>query len=120
MGLAPMRDQQSSKTLDFQEVKRAFEKNYDCMGVTCESVGGIWDGNDYGKYASPCTKTKINDEQGISLTFLISILVLVVLGIAILAQKYFRRCRNNRNKERISTVIPELYNDDIRTLRSID
>lgn len=43
-------------TLDFATVKAAFELHYDCMGVTCKDVGGLWD-KDSGRYftgAEPC------------------------------------------------------------------
>ena len=28
--------------VDFGAVKRAFERNYDCMGLKCEDIGGLW------------------------------------------------------------------------------
>jgi hypothetical protein len=40
---------------DYDEVKKAFERNYECMGITCKSVGGISStGHDYLPYAMPC------------------------------------------------------------------
>ena len=41
---------------DFQAVKEAFERNYKCMGITCEDVGGLYD-DALGVYedgAAPC------------------------------------------------------------------
>jgi hypothetical protein len=31
--------------VDFVAVKKAFERSYGCMGITCEDVGGIYDGS---------------------------------------------------------------------------
>ena len=42
---------------DFAAVKKAFENNYKCMGITCADVGGLVDettGNTYYKGAEPC------------------------------------------------------------------
>ena len=42
-------------TADFQEVKKAFENNYNCMGIYCNNIGGLVD--DEGAYyegAEPC------------------------------------------------------------------
>lgn len=40
--------------VDFVEVKLAFKRNYSCMGVTCEEVGGLNDGLKYFDKADPC------------------------------------------------------------------
>lgn len=44
-------------TPDFRRVKAAFERNYKCMGITCEAVGGLYDFDSLGylKHAGPCT-----------------------------------------------------------------
>jgi len=46
----------------FQEVKRAFENNYECLGITCEDIGGLLDRSARGKQdqqyfkgAQPCS-----------------------------------------------------------------
>jgi hypothetical protein len=41
---------------NFQAVKEAFERNYECMGITCSDVGGIWDlvTRNYADEAGPC------------------------------------------------------------------
>lgn len=40
----------------FSEVKSALEANYDCLGILCSSVGGIWDAaaGQYFRGAYPC------------------------------------------------------------------
>lgn len=46
----------SGANVDFAAVKKAFESNYDCMGVTCADVGGMLqaDGTTYFDGAAPC------------------------------------------------------------------
>jgi len=45
--------------VDFQDVKQAFERNYDCMGISCGDVGGIWDdaAGTYESFAEPCSSS---------------------------------------------------------------
>jgi hypothetical protein len=39
----------------FSDVKAAFEKNYECMGITCADIGGIVDSfGDYKNTTKPC------------------------------------------------------------------
>lgn len=47
-------------TPDFFKVKEAFERNYMCMAVTCEDVGGLYDHETDRYYdgASPCGKRR--------------------------------------------------------------
>jgi hypothetical protein len=46
----------SGSNTDFEVVKAAFERRYDCMGVTCAHVGGLLqaDGETYFEGAEPC------------------------------------------------------------------
>jgi hypothetical protein len=47
---------------DHAAVKKAFENNYACMGITCEDVGGLWEADDYYAGAGPCgTSTTVAD-----------------------------------------------------------
>jgi len=43
-------------TVNFAAVKRAFENNYRCMQISCDDIGGLWDGdrNRYYQGFSPC------------------------------------------------------------------
>ena len=45
-----------TKETNFVAVKKAFERNYDCMGIKCSDVGGIWDDveSKYLDKAAPC------------------------------------------------------------------
>jgi len=51
-----MRVGSSASKVVFSDVKAAFENNYDCMGIACEDVGGIWTVNGYSDHAKPCGK----------------------------------------------------------------
>lgn len=44
-------------TLEFASVKAAIENNYECMQITCEDIGGIYDSTNAKYYdgAGPCT-----------------------------------------------------------------
>jgi hypothetical protein len=43
-------------SVSFAAVSGAFSRQYGCLGITCEDVGGLWDsaGGDYFEGASPC------------------------------------------------------------------
>jgi hypothetical protein len=51
-----------SASVDFTKVKNAVEQSYQCLGITCIEVGGLWDaGNGSGAYrnsASPCVDSQ--------------------------------------------------------------
>eukprot|EP00980_Cylindrotheca_fusiformis_P003783 scaffold834_cov123-Cylindrotheca_fusiformis.AAC.30 len=83
---------------NFLAVKNAFEKNYECMGVTCEAVGGIWQEGEYAIGATPCGLNE--PAKGASAT-LPSILILGVLllvgGLMILLCLF---CHSRRKKLR--------------------
>jgi hypothetical protein len=47
---------EESRHVDFLAVKLAFENNYECLGITCQGVGGVWEAEikGYANFASPC------------------------------------------------------------------
>lgn len=57
---------------DYKAVKLAFESVYSCLKITCQDVGGQWDGTAYKEGGEPCT----SDAHGIG-SF-----GLVVLGVS--------------------------------------
>merc|ERR1712151_1258107 len=65
----------------FKDVKRAFERNYNCLGITCADVGGLVDKTRGKKYlygAEPCGV--VSSEQGYSSNnALLAIIIVVVL-----------------------------------------
>jgi hypothetical protein len=75
-------------TANFEQVKKAFEKNYECMGVRCQDVGGIYDSLSGGYLASaaPCGSDQESRKDvnvglavGISLGGVVAIAVMVFL-----------------------------------------
>jgi hypothetical protein len=67
--------------VDFSAVKRAFENNYGCMGITCSDVGGLYDGKDYSSKAEPCvTSSGVNVGAAVGISFAV-VAVLAVAGI---------------------------------------
>merc|ERR1712187_22871 len=52
---------------DYAEMKKAFESVYDCMGITCEEVGGQWVAGDdeYEEGGEPCTSAAYGIESNI-------------------------------------------------------
>lgn len=50
--------------VDFTAVKEAFERNYKCMRITCEDVGGLyWGIGQYYSGAGPCNPKKLTAGQ---------------------------------------------------------
>ena len=49
-----------TKATDFSAVKAALERNYQCMGITCAEVGGLWDSVEekYFPQSEPCGSGK--------------------------------------------------------------
>jgi len=84
-----------STMVDFGQVKAAFERNYGCLNIVCEEVGGYWDPaeNNYRDGAQPCgvkvnMKAFLDEDQkrtgtiiaGILFGSLLSILFIVCLS----------------------------------------
>jgi len=44
----------STKDFTIEDFLGVLRKNYQCLGVTCEDVGGLWDGEKYYAGAGPC------------------------------------------------------------------
>lgn len=43
-----------TSSVSFQRVKEALENNYECMGISCEDIGGIWTEEGFAEGAEPC------------------------------------------------------------------
>jgi len=84
---------QNNPNVDFVAVKRALERNYACLKVTCSQVGGIYNEFSNGQYlenAEPCTEffgkvtMDVDDDQKVMAVGLgIAIGVLAVLAIMV-------------------------------------
>jgi len=78
-----------NKEINFGVVKQALENNYDCLGVTCREVGGVWDGTEYGPDASPCTfedesSSKSKQPKYQQQQFLITLVLVVTVSVLLL------------------------------------
>lgn len=49
--------------VDFVRLKEAFERNYECMGISCFDVGGIYIDGDYWPEGEPCHGWAIDDDD---------------------------------------------------------
>merc|ERR1719316_815588 len=51
-----------ASSTNFAAVKNVFERNYNCMGITCAEVGGLWNSaaSNYYDGASPCSGSVVN------------------------------------------------------------
>jgi len=73
----------------FQEVKAAFENSFQCLGITCENIGGLLDRprgkNQYLEGAKPCVfvHTDNNTENG-SIYIVIFIVVVILMASLII------------------------------------
>jgi hypothetical protein len=75
-----------ANTADFKAVKKAFEKNYACLGITCQDVGGLWNSADevYFEGANPCgSGSGSSSKVGVAVGSSVGGLVALVLGLVI-------------------------------------
>jgi hypothetical protein len=78
---------------DFKGVKAAFERNYECMGMTCANVGGVYNGVDgFYEHASPCSDAKSSSSKSKTGAIVGGVIGGLVLGL-ILAFAYFKFVR---------------------------
>lgn len=72
----------------FEKVREAYERNYDCLGVTCDDIGGLLtsDKSDYIDSFSPCTTpaTQTTEVLPVYAKALIAVIA-VALGAAVIA-----------------------------------
>jgi hypothetical protein len=45
----------SADSVDFTKIKSTLERNYDCLGISCPQVGGIYVDGEYAVEGTPCT-----------------------------------------------------------------
>lgn len=67
---------------NYVAIKKVFERNYKCMGITCKAVGGIWEGREYSPYAGPCQDAVEVEEKSLGDNLRIALAV-VGVGIAL-------------------------------------
>ena len=98
--------------LDFEAVKLLLEGSYDCLRVSCDEVGGIWDGEKYVDFAAPCTfnpnlaappagNTQSNSSSGPGM--IVPLVMVISLG-GILAYFLVRRRRKRSSRPQVRTI----------------
>lgn len=67
---------------NFREVKKAFERNYACMGIKCSKVGGLFDSvtGVYFEGGSPCSDSGVNKTAAI-VGGVLGGVVLILIGV---------------------------------------
>jgi hypothetical protein len=82
---------------DFVQVKSAFERNYQCMGITCSDVGGYYDSDSdaYFPDASPCHHT--SSEGGNGKAVGLGIVFGLIVPVLVLGAWYFLRRKRRKN-----------------------
>lgn len=95
-------------SVSFHRVKEALEKNYECMGISCEDVGGIWTEEGFADGAGPCSASTLASSstnkkntnkasQTVKRTAgALSVLFLTVALLAIVSYRVMRRRRAMR------------------------
>ena len=81
----------------FLSVKTTFERNYQCMGISCSDVGGFYDNanNAYFEFAGPCAseQPKLNG-TAIGLGVFFGLVALLILGFLVV--RYRRKLKQER------------------------
>ncbi|CAJ1931944.1 unnamed protein product [Cylindrotheca closterium] len=109
------------KEIDFPAVKEAFERNYQCMGVTCKGVGGIWEDGAYAKHAAPCQYEPVDEtaRSGILFGHFLAILLmpLAILG-SVVAMRASRKRRTlkaaEENRQTVTGILDDIGLEDVQ------
>jgi hypothetical protein len=92
----------SHQIVDAVVVKKAFEHNYDCMGVTCEDIGGVWEGDYYGDYSAPCNlRVEESNQKPVRIGIFVAlcfILVPATFAGLLICQRRSRRRRHQLSR----------------------
>lgn len=83
----------NSAPVNFAAVKRAFERNYACMGITCSDVGGLYDGADYFTNAAPCGRSS-SSSSDVNVGVAVGVSIGVVAALGLIAAYCCRRRRS--------------------------
>jgi len=85
-----MRVGASDNKIDFPTVKAVLERNYECMGISCQEVGGIWDGGfqDYKPGAEPCDGTFTTSSKSTGST--VGTVLGVTVGVLLMGWLFIR------------------------------
>jgi len=84
-------DSSAYMSAGYVKVKEAFEATYKCLGITCEDVGGLVQGDGYYASAGPCitatsgSLTATSDSDGLGTAAIVIIIVIAVLFLIMAA-----------------------------------
>jgi hypothetical protein len=96
----------SDEDVNFIAVKHALERNYKCMGISCELVGGLWENGAYGINASPCAG--IDDQKGASVAAITLSSVGATIAVVLCIFFVLRRHRRKNSKFGIDDITGRL------------
>jgi hypothetical protein len=103
--------------VSFTAVKAALERNYDCLGVTCAQVGGIWNVDGYSDGAGPCGYTAESESKassgsgsssgaaaGATIGALVAVVLLGYLFVRVRAKRRRAKAMSQRRASNIAAV----------------
>jgi hypothetical protein len=97
---------------NFKHVKQAFERNYDCMGIRCADIGGLYNSatGGYLKDAAPCGSSQSSASNA-------NVPLFVGLSFAGLAALVFLAWACNRcsNRKEVGKELPEAHPTVVET-----
>jgi hypothetical protein len=101
-----MRIGSANKQVDgFKHVKKAMERNYKCMGITCGDVGGLWTPDGYAPYANPCGNGAAGAAAGAeenNVGIIIGSIIGVSLGLCLLFFAMWSSCSSKKESSKTS------------------
>ena len=89
-----------SSTPSFADVKAAFERNYQCLGISCADVGGYYDATNsaYLENAQSCVPAEPqSNTSAIVLGVLFGVIVLVLIALLGFYYYYVQRVQRQTN-----------------------
>lgn len=95
----------------FAALKAEFEENYDCLGITCEDVGGLLmtDGsNSYYTGAEPCSDGSTESDSSLSGGAIAAIVVCALIFVAAVVVACYYKRRSDSNQESYKNMQEEL------------
>jgi hypothetical protein len=101
--------------MSYSTVRSVLEKHYDCLQVTCEQIGGIWDitAQDWKQNGSPCDVSSTQVDTGSAVGAVLG----VTVGVLIAGWLFLRYRRSRFPKRRKS--LPEMYTGNIAAVTEI-
>jgi hypothetical protein len=90
---------------NYDEIRKALESTYDCLGVSCSDIGGVWDSTNQQYKSLPCgIKVKKSTGSSVSMSFGIIIGILLA-GFALFRYRHKIPLLHKKRKP-----MPPMYN----------